>query len=44
VVAKFEKLAAKALPLERVGHIRDWVLGMQEQSDASELARLLGTR
>ena len=44
VVEKFEKLAVKSLPLERVTRIRDWVLGMENQTDAADLARLLSSR
>ena len=41
VVAKFEKLAAKALPKAQVGKLRDAVMGMEKLPDAAELARLL---
>ena len=41
VVEKFEKLAARALPRERVARVRDAVLGLENLSDAAELARLL---
>ena len=41
VVAKFEKLAAKALPKEQVGKLRDAMLGLEKLTDASELAKLL---
>jgi 2-methylcitrate dehydratase PrpD len=44
VVSKFEKLAGKVLPAERVGRICEWILGMQDRSDASELVALLSTR
>jgi 2-methylcitrate dehydratase PrpD len=44
VVEKFEKLARKSLPPERVARIRDWVLGMEKQTDAADLARLLSAR
>jgi len=40
VVAKFEKLAAKALPKAQVGKLRDAVMGMEKLPDAAELARL----
>jgi hypothetical protein len=41
VVAKFEKLAAKALPKAQVGKLRDAMLGLEKLSDASEIARLM---
>ena len=41
VVAKFEKLAAKALPKAQVGKLRDAMLGLEKLQDASELARLM---
>ncbi len=41
VVAKFEKLAAKALPKAQVGKLRDAMLGLEKLDDASELARLM---
>jgi 2-methylcitrate dehydratase PrpD len=41
VVAKFEKLAAKALPKAQVEKLRDAVLGLDKLSDASEIARLM---
>ena len=41
VVAKFEKLAAKALPKAQVGKLRDAMLGLEKLADASELAKLL---
>jgi hypothetical protein len=30
--------------MERVARIRDWVLGMENQTDAADLARLLSGR
>jgi 2-methylcitrate dehydratase PrpD len=41
VVAKFEKLAAHALPRARVARLRDAVLGMDKLKDASRIAKLL---
>ena len=41
VIAKFEKLAAKALPKAQVEKLRDAVLGLDKLSDASEIARLM---
>jgi len=41
VIAKFEKLAAKALPKSQVGKLRDAVMGLEKLTDAAELARLL---
>ena len=41
VVAKFEKLAAKALPKAQVGRLRDAMMGLEKLSDASEIARLM---
>ena len=41
VVAKFEKLAAHALPRTRVSQLRDAVLGMEKLKDASRIARLM---
>ncbi|MCC7484606.1 MAG: MmgE/PrpD family protein [Burkholderiales bacterium] len=41
VVRKFEKLAQKALPRDRVGKLRDAMLGLEELADAAELARLM---
>jgi len=41
VVAKFEKLAAKALPKAQVEKLRDAMLGLERLADASEIARLL---
>jgi 2-methylcitrate dehydratase PrpD len=41
VVAKFEKLAAKALPKAQVAKLRDAMLDLDKLADASELARLL---
>ena len=43
VVEKFEKLALKVLPKNQVSQIRAWVLGMDKQSDAADLARLMAT-
>lgn len=41
IVAKFEKLALKALPRSQVGQLRDAMLGLERLDDASQLARLL---
>jgi 2-methylcitrate dehydratase PrpD len=41
VVAKFEKLAAYALPRARVSQLRDAVLGMEKLKDASRIAKLM---
>lgn len=41
VVAKFEKLAAKALPKAQVGKLRDAMLALEKLEDAAELARLM---
>lgn len=41
VVAKFEKLAAKALPKAQAGKLRDAVLQLEKLPDASEIARLM---
>jgi 2-methylcitrate dehydratase PrpD len=41
VVAKFEKLAAHALPHGRVSQLRDAVLGMEKLKDAARIARLM---
>ena len=41
IVAKFEKLAARALPAARIGELREAVLGLEELSDAARLAALL---
>jgi aconitate decarboxylase len=41
VIAKFEKLAAKALPKAQVGKLRDAMLGLEKLEDAGELARLM---
>jgi len=41
VIAKFEKLAAKALPKAQVEKLRDAMLGLDKLADAGELARLL---
>jgi 2-methylcitrate dehydratase PrpD len=41
VVAKFEKLAAHALPRARVSQLCDAVLGMEKLKDASRIARLM---
>jgi 2-methylcitrate dehydratase PrpD len=44
IVAKFEKLAAHALPRARTAQLRDAVLGMEELKDASRIAKLMTTR
>jgi len=41
IVAKFEKLASRALPATRVAELRDAVLGLEGLRDAGELAALL---
>ena len=41
IVEKFEKLATKALPKDKVGRLRDAMLGLDRLEDASELARLM---
>ena len=41
VVAKFEKLAAYALPRVRVAQLRDAVLGIEKAGDASRIAKLM---
>jgi 2-methylcitrate dehydratase PrpD len=44
VIAKFEKLAIKALPKAQVEQLRDAVLGMEKLDDAAQLARLLAKK
>jgi aconitate decarboxylase len=46
VVAKFEKLAARALPRAQVARLRDAVLNVEDLEDASRIAKLMtkGTR
>ena len=41
VVAKYEKLAAHALPRSQVARLRDAVLGLEKLKDASRIAKLL---
>ena len=41
VVAKFEKLAARALKRPQVARLRDAVLGMEQSRDASRVAKLM---
>ena len=41
VVAKFEKLASRVLPSRQVAELRDAVLNLEKQPDATVLARLL---
>jgi aconitate decarboxylase len=41
IVEKFEKLACHVLPRKQVEKIRDWMLNLETQTDAGELARLL---
>ncbi|HET7362441.1 MAG TPA: MmgE/PrpD family protein [Burkholderiales bacterium] len=41
IVAKFEKLAGRALPAKRVGELRDALLGLEALGDAGQLAALL---
>jgi 2-methylcitrate dehydratase PrpD len=44
IVAKFEKLAAHALPRPRTAQLRDAVLGMEKLRDAARLAQLMTVR
>jgi tripartite-type tricarboxylate transporter receptor subunit TctC len=44
IVAKFEKLAARALPRQRTAQLRDAVLGMEKLRDAARLAQLMTVR
>ena len=44
VVAKFEKLAARALKRPQVAQLRDSVLGMEKLKDASRIAKLMTIR
>ena len=41
VIEKFEKLASKRLPEEKVGELRDTILNIEEVEDAVDIARLL---
>jgi 2-methylcitrate dehydratase PrpD len=41
IIAKFEKLASRALPAKRVEELRDAVLGLEELNDAAQLSELL---
>ncbi len=41
VVAKFERLAARALKRSRAAQLRDAVLGMEKLRDAAQLAQLM---
>ena len=41
IVDKFEKLAAHALPKNRVAELRDAILGLEKLEDAAELAALM---
>ncbi|MDP3715952.1 MAG: MmgE/PrpD family protein, partial [Burkholderiales bacterium] len=41
IIAKFEKLAVKALPKARVVELRDAVMGLEKLSDATVLSKLL---
>ena len=41
VVAKFEKLAARALPRKRVGELRDAVLALEKVPDAANIVALM---
>jgi 2-methylcitrate dehydratase PrpD len=41
VAAKFEKLAARALPRAQVARLRDAVLSMEKLDDASRIAKLM---
>jgi 2-methylcitrate dehydratase PrpD len=44
VVAKFEKLAVRALPKEQVGELRDALLGLETLADAGRISELLALR
>ena len=44
IVAKFEKLAAKALPKAQIEQLRDAMLGLDKLEDATKIAQLLGKR
>jgi 2-methylcitrate dehydratase PrpD len=44
VVAKFEKLAARALGRSQVARLLDAVLGMEKLKDASRIAELMTTK
>jgi 2-methylcitrate dehydratase PrpD len=44
IVEKFEKLATHVLPKPQVEQIRDWMLSLEKQTDAADLARLLAKR
>jgi len=44
IVEKFDKLAAHTLPMAPVEEIRDWMLALDKQGDASALPRLLAKR
>jgi 2-methylcitrate dehydratase PrpD len=44
VVAKFEKLTSRVLPARQMAELRDAVLNLEKQQDASSLARLLTLR
>jgi 2-methylcitrate dehydratase PrpD len=44
VVAKFEKLAIRALPKAQVGELRDAMLGLEDLKDATRIAELLAQR
>lgn len=41
IVEKFEKLARKALPAAQVAKLRDAMLGLENVTDASEIAKLM---
>jgi len=41
IIDKFEKLAVHALPKNRVGELRDAVLGLEDLQDAARLASLM---
>jgi len=43
IVEKFSKLATHVMPKGKVERICDWMLHLEKQADAGELARLLGT-
>jgi 2-methylcitrate dehydratase PrpD len=41
IVEKFDKLANHVMPASKTARVRDFVLSLETQNDASELARLL---
>jgi 2-methylcitrate dehydratase PrpD len=44
IVEKFNKLASHVLPRQQLDQISNWMLNMEAQADASELARLMAKR